>query len=558
MTIKYINKNATKKFFPILIIFLTALFLLSIRQSIYVNIIDLPFDDGLFIAIAEGHILGNSSSLESVFGFNPLVKGVIYPWLITLSHFLYLNPLTFIYLLYILGIIFVTFNFIDNKFNKLLFFLFMVLQPLFFSFEGSRITRELAYATFILLSVILIRKLSYENRIKYIVIKSVFIGFFLAIVQNIREERSWVWIILVVSYLFSFIEIKNKKNIIFSLVFIILSYFSSTNLVKVFNFQIYGVYLANSTVEGEFPRLMKNLASIGPGLSHKTYVAIPKEKRLLAYDASSEFKKLEEYIEVDGRAWLQMGCDDVGICDDYTNGFFHVLLREAIVSNGYWDNQKMAQNYMRQVNLQLEKACSTGKLECSSGLPLASALGITKITKQEIYNSFNFLYKYTKNSIFDQSMIPNNLPAYQIMEERLWNRWSTVIPSLPKDQNEFRDKYNHRITLFYPIYKYLYLFHQAIVICGFIILALLLFRKNYLKNLIQNKNLFFTFNTANIFLLIWLTRGLIVSLNSATNFIGYSGRFAMPGQIFFSLAGILYLYIFVSLLKSGKEESNAR
>lgn len=363
--------------------------------------------------------------------------------------------------------------------------------------------------------------------------------------------------ILAISILFNFFEMKNKRMFFISIIVIILSYYSATNLVRVLNLRIYGIYLTNTTVEGEFPRLMNNLASIVPNLNHKTYVSIPKEKRLLAYKASSEFKKLEEYIEVDGRAWLKMGCDDVGICDDYTNGFFHVLLREAIVSNGYWENQKKAQNYMRQINLQLENACSTKELQCSSGLPLASALGITKITTQEIYNSFNFFYEYTKNSIFDTSMIPNNLPAYQIMQERLWKRWSTVIPSLPKNQNEFRDKYNHRITLFYPIYRYLYLFHQAIVISGYISLVIILFRKRYLKILFQDKNLRNVFNAANIFFLIWLTRGLIVSLNSATNFIGYSGRFAMPGQIFFSLTGILYLYIFISLLKFRNEELNA-
>lgn len=534
--------------------------MIVVRQVLLVNAINLPFDDGLFIAIAEGHILGNSSSPDSIFGFNPLVKGVIYPWIIYTSNLIYLNPIALVYLFYIIGCFIVTFKFIKEYIFKLIFFILMLASPIFFSLEGSRITREILYGSFLFLFVLIMRMLSTKITKYKVGLLSSLAGIILVIIQNIREERSWIWLIVIILFLFHLLELKknNKYIIVISIGMLFFAYLTGTSVLKYFNYKIYGVYITNSTTDGEFPRLMKNLASIDPDFDHQTYVAIPKEKRMLAYKVSSELRKLQEYIEVDGQAWLKMGCDDVRICDDYTNGFFHVLLREAIVSNGYWDNQKIAQDYMRQVNSQLEEACFTKKIKCASGLPLANALGITEITSREIYNSFNFLLQYITNSIFDNSMIPDNLPAYQIMENRLWDRWATVIPSLPMNQGEFRDKYNHRITLFYPIYKYLYLFHQIIVIFGFISISLILLRKKYLKYIFQNKNLFFVFNTGNIFFLIWLTRGLIVSLNSATNFIGFTGRFAMPGQIFFSLAGILYLYILMSILMKRNGEINAR
>lgn len=125
------RKINAKNFSPLFVICIVSLGAALIRQNLFINIIDLPFDDGLFVAVAEGHILGNSSSPLSEFGFNSLVKGITYPWLITLSHFSILSPLTLSYLLYIIGVSAATLTLIKNNFHKIFLFTIMTFQPLF-------------------------------------------------------------------------------------------------------------------------------------------------------------------------------------------------------------------------------------------------------------------------------------------------------------------------------------------------------------------------------------------------------------------------------------------
>ena len=101
-----------KSLIPVLIS--TMLFFVYLRYNLLINVNNYPFDDGLFIARAEGFVLGNEKSLESTRGFNPLVKGQIYPRIIVIANLLNLNPIVFVYILLIVTIIlFITLVFKD-------------------------------------------------------------------------------------------------------------------------------------------------------------------------------------------------------------------------------------------------------------------------------------------------------------------------------------------------------------------------------------------------------------------------------------------------------------
>ena len=74
----------------LLILFLGLL--IYMREKLLINVLNLPFDDGLFIGRAEALIGDTEKTLGSTRGFNPLVKGQIYPFILEISNFLSLNP----------------------------------------------------------------------------------------------------------------------------------------------------------------------------------------------------------------------------------------------------------------------------------------------------------------------------------------------------------------------------------------------------------------------------------------------------------------------------------
>jgi len=395
----------------IFLTFITMILLIVLREMILINVRNLPFDDGLFVGRAESVIGSTEKTLGSTRGFNPLVKGQIYPFILSISNYLNANPLTLVYILFIITIS-ILFVMLYTKFKMILLISFSIVFVLFdpspFSAQASRISRELSYEILVLLMFVIFVKLKFiffENRHELSIISLIFfgttLGLLLFLANNTREERPWIYLLLIVGliWLFGF-RVRAIKPLFTISALIVLTY-SSLNLgLMNYNNNIFGVKLTSTTIEGEFPRLMSNLSSINVSETYNPYVSISESKRNIAYENSPSFNLLKNYLEGDGKAWIQFGCENNQNCEDYANGWFHVALRVAIDDLDYWITQKKAQEFMRDINTELEAACVSGKIDCSRALPLAKALGVTSITQDQVINSFNFLKLYVNNSIY--------------------------------------------------------------------------------------------------------------------------------------------------------------
>lgn len=531
----------------------------------------LPFDDELFVRRAEVIISGELTTFTS--GYNPLVKGVSYQWLLVAANFFQINPILIPFSLLILCVCLITY-FLLTK-NQIIFvclaILLVLLDPSPYKAAASRVARETFYAAGLLLTItgIIIFALMLNNKIlstKKILILAISSGFFLFVTQNIREERIWIYLNVVVTFIISYFIVvdKSKKILIYFLLFaslMVISHFLFMNILKYSHNNIYGVYLTSTTIEGEFPRLLSNLASIDVGVPERRYVAITEKKRIAAYEVSPTLTILRDYLEGPGGMWVQHGCNNSGVCDDYANSFFHVALREAIKINGFWQNQKQAQEFMAVINNEIESACKEGKIECITALPLARGLGVTKISSGQIIDSAFYLKEYVFLSInsWDTSYSFKNMNLkfqenfyYTNISEDSWKIWSGVVMGVPSSQKVFADQYNYKtgkIVGLLNLWNYLYSNIVKIGIIIFLIMNVIFFTKK-----IKNKTALNALLIADITFLVWLTRGFLLAVNSTTNLISISEYYSLPGRIFLSISISL---TFISLIFTIKSQKNS-
>jgi hypothetical protein len=391
------------------------------------------------------------------------------------------------------------------------------------------------------------------------------------VVQNIREERIWIYLNFTLFFVVLTITFRKKTKeywmkTAFILLIIFASYFLFMTTLKYAHDNIYEVKLTSSTIEGEFPKLLSNLSSIDVGEPDRQYVSITKQKRDAAYSVSPTLTKLQNYLEGPGGMWVQFGCENSGVCDDYANSFFHIALREAIKLEGFWGTQLTAQNFMSQVNFEIEAACTDKAISCVTPLPLARGLGVTQISKNQIFETSKYLNLYFFHSL--KGWDPNNsLNAgtiefregnyYTYINEDSWIGWRDVIRSLPDAQEEYAAEFNYRTgkTLGYiELWNFLYSIFLQLGLIIFFAMNTLWFLKK-----IKQKEIKFIVLISDLFFLVWITRGLLLSFNSVTNLISISEYYSLPGRVFLPLsislacaAFLMVIYDYIEKHKSTK------
>jgi hypothetical protein len=554
------NKSLSNPLNLVLVFF--ALLMLSaliiVRRWLPVNTLVAYFDDGLFLSRAEFILSGQLGEIN--WGFNALVKGTFYPWFIVFGNKINLNPIFLSYLVLVLVILFlgtIVYSFTKNFLISLGLILFVAADPLYFSEGSSRLMREFIQQNLVLLFFILFNAIFYfiaRSKSPYIFVLPITIlsGIVLAVSINVREENIWIYSAYVLNIIILFFSRKFKiKQLLYVNIILIITLFISIQVVRTINSHFYEVSLQNSTTEGEFPKMMLNLSSIVTSQGNVRYSAIDKNKREIAYRISPIFAQLQPYLEGPGQAWIQFGCRDTNTCDDYSNGWFHVALREGMRNIGWWDTEKIAQEKMGQINIEISKACEDKVIECRKGIAFGPAYGNQFISYQEFSDSFPFFSQYIKSSLnnweIKKEISASTIFKTEIMPEDLYTSWKKTIPSMPAGQNQYLDKYNTRYLMLQPFLNYwssIYsIFLTILLIVNILIPFLVIFHKFRVK-----LNIFLV-STYLIFLYLWVSRGIFLSLNSSVNFKSVGLTYALSGRVFLSGFLFLGLIIFFSILK---------
>ena len=539
-------------------------FLLLLRELLLINTRNLPFDDGLFVGRAESLIGNTEKTLGSTRGFNPLVKGQVYPFILEVANYLNMSPVVLVYFIFLIAAVVFLLMLCLMGVKTIIFIpfvLFVLLDPSPFSSQASRISRELFYATTIIFLFLLIVKLkvlisdkNFNSGLTKIIFLGLSLGFVTFLANNTREERAWVFLILLTGLFWLISKNLSSLKILVLIVLIAsgLYIFLQLNL-KNYNQNIFGVSLTSTTIEGEFPKLMSNLSSIDVLEEFNPYVSISEEKRMIAYEISPTFKLLKNYLEGEGKAWIQFGCENSQTCEDYANGWFHVALRVAIDDLGFWITQKDAQDFMFKVNGELESACNSGRIDCTEALPFAKALGVTKVTTGQLLQSLGFLRIYIDRSIFGWNRGPGEYSPFVVMDERQWQRWNYVVKSLPVSQAEYQNQYNNRIALFNPIYQKWVILYNGIILIGVLAMLVVLFKFIFDRKRF-NKIELLLISIACYSLFIWFTRGALLAVNSATNFKSITQHYALPGRVFLPVSLSIFFYLVVRIISDIKNK----
>ena len=565
-------KNKVANPFDLILILLTLfllLILIIVRRWLPINTLVAYFDDGLFMSRAEFILSGNLGEIN--WGFNALVKGTFYPWFIVLGNKVNSNPIFLSYLILIFIVLLlslIVFNITKNIIISLILIIFVAADPLYFSEGSSRLMRELPQQNLVLLFFVLFNLIFYliyktqkRNSNYFVILLSVTSGLVLALSINVREENVWIYsayvlnvLILLLSKKFTYLQILYINATIISTLFI------SIQVVKAINNNFYEVPLQNSTTEGEFPKMMLNLSSIKTSEGNVRYSAVDKAKRKIAYEVSPSFAELRNYLEGPGQAWVQFGCADSNVCDDYSNGWFHVALRVAMREIGWWETEKIAQEKMRQINSELSNACDQNLITCVKGIPFGPAYGNQFISKQEIIDSVAYFSQYVNASLnnwsIQREVTSTSVFKAEIMPEDLYTSWKETIPSLPFGQNQYIDKYNSRYLALQPylnlwsgIYSTLL---KLMLIVNLVIPFLILYFKSRIKINI------FLISTYLVFLYLWVSRGVFLSLNSAVNFKSVSITYALSGRVFLSCFLVLGIIIIIKILRQKRTSLEPR
>jgi|LakMenE18May11ns_1017448.scaffolds.fasta_scaffold9897652_1 hypothetical protein len=546
--------------FLILLALFLLLILVIIRRWLPINTLVAYFDDGLFMSRAEFIMSGNLGEIN--WGFNALVKGTFYPWFIVLGNMLNSNPIFLSYLILILIITLlglIVFYITKNVIIPLLLIIFVVADPVYFSEGAGRVMRELPQQNLVLLFFVLYNLIFYSmkksqsrNSKYFLILLSVTSGLILALAINVREENIWIYSAYALNVLILLLSRKfNSLQIVYVNALIIATLFISIQAVKAINNRFYEVLVQNSTTEGEFPKMMLNLSSIKTSEGNIRYSAIDKAKRKIAYEVSPSFAELKDYLEGPGQAWVQFGCQDSNVCDDYSNGWFHVALRVAMREIGWWETEKIAQEKMRQINLEISNACDEKLITCTKGIPFGPAYGNQFISKQEIVDSVPYFSQYVTASLNNwgtqRQVGSSTIFKTEIMPEDLYTSWKQTIPNLPFGQNQYIDKYNSRYLILQPylnLWSGLYsILLKIMLTINLLVPILILYYKSRLKINI------YLISTYLVFLYLWVSRGVFLSLNSSVNFKSVSITYALSGRVFLTCFLVLGIIIIFKILK---------
>ncbi len=268
-------------------------FLLSYKlPSFYVN--NLRYDDrlmmNLFSNLISGNYLGTYDSVT-------LVKGVVFPFTLALSHLLKISYSVLFTLLYILSCVY----FISSlskivKSKKVLFLIYVLIlfNPISYSSDlFSRLYRNSLSVTELLLFLgVVIRIISND---KQSILNYVFLGFIVSIMSLTREDNIWTSFVIVLLIFYKLYKDKRIKTLVIGFIpFVVLTI--NLNIVSYINYRYYGIYTYNELQKSSFKDTYKKILSIKD--SEKIdKVSIPKSTFYSLIDNTETFNLTKEEID---------------------------------------------------------------------------------------------------------------------------------------------------------------------------------------------------------------------------------------------------------------------
>lgn len=352
------NTSITEKkmsvFVIVLGIFATILRLFLTKGMLVYFVSGTQYDDMLQISkafsIAKGEWLGSYGPLT-------LVKGVGYPLLTAIFHFIGMPYILGFHLIYVLGSIVFAWAIrpvVKNKFVHLLVYIFVLFNPIAFSTAITKFYRDILYYALCMIFISVMLGLLIRQKGCIAAWAS---GFALACCALCREDCQWLYVyaICCVIAVFTFKSISDRK--FYSAFFretvcMVMSYLLVVLTICGINYKYYRTFVPDEYNSGSYAKAYGAISRLH-GEEGNTQIVIPYSEREKLYEYSQAFAQLKPYLDGDDpkyEVWKIVN-------DDYRTGYFSFTLREAIADAGYYKESRSTNEYLDKLASEVNDYC---------------------------------------------------------------------------------------------------------------------------------------------------------------------------------------------------------
>jgi hypothetical protein len=330
-------------------------------------------DDGLFMAIgrhlSQGQWLGP-------FNQYTLMKGPGYPAFLAVANWFGL-PLTLAHVLFLCtSIVFVVMlcrRFIRSNFVLAVLFTLLLWHPVFLTDPMLRVVRDFVFSLQPLIFVValawaLLGATTARERAFYSLLSGMLLGW----LWLTREEAVWIvpgGAVIFLAAAWQAWRGRNPRPLAWSSAIVLLSFAATQLAFEAVNWRVYGKFVGVDVKERNFQRALGALQSVRSGAS-RPFVAITNASMQKVYEVSPTFATLQPHFQGPvGKTWEQTSCHTLGTtCGDIGAGWFIWALRNVADAAGIYASPAKASAFFGQVADEIEAACASGRLECSSSL----------------------------------------------------------------------------------------------------------------------------------------------------------------------------------------------
>lgn len=314
------------------------------------------YDD--IMQIGKAFSIGGGSWLGE-YGPMTLVKGVGYPLLTAIFHWLKIPYVLGFHLTYVTGCVAFAWAIRPVVKNRLLFltaYFFVLFNPVAFSASLTRYYRDIAYYAVCMVFIALMLGLLIRQRGKAAAAAA---GFWLAVCILCREDGQWLYIYAVACVLAILLyrSITDKKPYLTfwkELLCMVAAYACVILCICGINYKYYKTFTVDEYNSGAYAEAYGALSRLH-GEEGNTQVVIPYAERQKLYEYSPSFARLQPFL--DGNDPRFEGWKIVK--DDYRTGYFSFNLRDMISALGYYKDAPSTNLYLTQLANEVNEYCDT-------------------------------------------------------------------------------------------------------------------------------------------------------------------------------------------------------
>ena len=363
-------------------IWLFGLMVLGITGIKHVMVARLPiiaqssamFDDLLMVQIAKsllgGHWLGAYSHLT-------LIKGITFPLFLAFGVKTGISFITLQTTVYTIACLLFTLA-VSPLFKRKLLLLPIYALLLFNPVSFASLTFQRVYRNGLSMSLVLLvvagmtglylrREKAWRSMLPWSIIAMCSLPAF----WNTREDGMWILPFVITAAILGLIFTKsvrrNQRIFRFFLMILPLIFLLLTNIfIANVNDAYYGIKTRNELSDSTFTKLLENLYSLKSEESTNR-VSVKRQTVRELYSVSPTFATLREKLEFRLDFFQTVGqySDDKEVMD----GWFFWALRWAVSDSGYYTTAQTAENFYKQVNIEIQTAIKNGILHTRATMP---------------------------------------------------------------------------------------------------------------------------------------------------------------------------------------------